>query len=170
MCIRDSRGNRFQRTAWPGWLTWQVSRPRSATSAALVDSAESPAVLVNNTLDRQFEVDAPDRVWVTDTTYIKTHEGWQYLSVVIDGRRGNDPPDRFLILLHLAACGRLVRAAPHDNRHGLAGLAGCSLATQTQDHGDDPLRPGIAVHQPRVAAVPQSAQSGGQHEPPRQLP
>jgi putative transposase len=40
-----------------------------------------PAVLVNNTLDRQFEVDAPDRVWVTDITYIKTHEGWLYLSV-----------------------------------------------------------------------------------------
>ena len=43
-----------------------------------------PAVLVNNTLGRQFEVDAPDRVWVTDITYIKTHEGWLYLSVVID--------------------------------------------------------------------------------------
>ena len=27
---------------------------------------------------------APDRVWVTDITYIKTHEGWLYLSVVID--------------------------------------------------------------------------------------
>jgi len=43
-----------------------------------------PAVLVNNSLDRQFEVDAPDKVWVTDITYIKTHEGWLYLSVVID--------------------------------------------------------------------------------------
>ena len=43
-----------------------------------------PTVLVNNTLDRQFEVDAPDRVWVTDITYIKTHEGWLYLAVVID--------------------------------------------------------------------------------------
>jgi putative transposase len=43
-----------------------------------------PAVLANNTLDRQFEVEAPDKVWVTDITYIKTHEGWLYLSVVID--------------------------------------------------------------------------------------
>ena len=25
-----------------------------------------------------------DRVWVTDITYIKTHEGWSYLAVVID--------------------------------------------------------------------------------------
>jgi putative transposase len=43
-----------------------------------------PAVVASNTLGRQFEVDAPDNVWVTDITYIKTHEGWLYLSVVID--------------------------------------------------------------------------------------
>jgi putative transposase len=43
-----------------------------------------PAVVATNTLDRQFKVDAPDKVWVTDITYIKTHEGWLYLSVVID--------------------------------------------------------------------------------------
>lgn len=43
-----------------------------------------PAVVADNTLDRQFEVGMPDRIWVTDITYIKTHEGWSYLSVVID--------------------------------------------------------------------------------------
>ena len=43
-----------------------------------------PAIVADNTLDRQFEVDAPDRVWVTDITYIWTHEGWSYLAVVID--------------------------------------------------------------------------------------
>lgn len=43
-----------------------------------------PAVVARNTLDRQFGVDAPDRVWVTDITCIKTHEGWLYLAVVID--------------------------------------------------------------------------------------
>jgi putative transposase len=43
-----------------------------------------PAVVADNTLDRQFEVDAPDTVWVTDMTYIRTHEGWSYLSVVND--------------------------------------------------------------------------------------
>lgn len=43
-----------------------------------------PAVVASNILDRQFEVDAPDKVWVTDITYIKTHEGWLYLAVVID--------------------------------------------------------------------------------------
>jgi putative transposase len=43
-----------------------------------------PAVTVENTLDRQFEVGAPDTVWVTDITYIKTLEGWLYLAVIID--------------------------------------------------------------------------------------
>ena len=43
-----------------------------------------PAVVANNILDRQFEVDMLDSVWVTDITYIKTHEGWSYLTVMID--------------------------------------------------------------------------------------
>ncbi|MGH9705390.1 MAG: IS3 family transposase [Candidatus Acidiferrales bacterium] len=43
-----------------------------------------PSVVVNNTLDRQFDVEAPDRVWVTDITYIRTLEGFTYLAVVID--------------------------------------------------------------------------------------
>lgn len=43
-----------------------------------------PSVAVDNTLDRQFDVTAPDKVWVTDITYIKTYEGFAYLAVVID--------------------------------------------------------------------------------------
>jgi len=43
-----------------------------------------PSVIVDNTLDRQFSVAAPDRVWVTDITYVKTYEGFAYLAVVID--------------------------------------------------------------------------------------
>ncbi len=43
-----------------------------------------PAVIASNGLDRQFEVDAPDKVWMTDITYIKTHGGWLCLPVVID--------------------------------------------------------------------------------------
>ena len=40
--------------------------------------------MVDKTLDRQFDVEAPDRVWVTDITYIRTQEGFAYLAVVID--------------------------------------------------------------------------------------
>lgn len=37
-----------------------------------------------NVLDRRFDVAAPNRVWASDITYIKTWEGWLYLAVVID--------------------------------------------------------------------------------------
>jgi transposase InsO family protein len=39
-----------------------------------------------NLLQRQFAVNgvAPNRVWVSDITYIPTHQGWLYLAVVLD--------------------------------------------------------------------------------------
>lgn len=37
-----------------------------------------------NLLNRQFEVQEPDRVYVSDITYIWTHEGWLYLAVILD--------------------------------------------------------------------------------------
>jgi transposase InsO family protein len=37
-----------------------------------------------NTLERQFTVTAPNRVWAGDITYVWTAEGWLYLAVVLD--------------------------------------------------------------------------------------
>jgi putative transposase len=37
-----------------------------------------------NLLDRQFDVEAPNRVWTADITYIATAEGWLYLAIVLD--------------------------------------------------------------------------------------
>lgn len=37
-----------------------------------------------NVLDRQFDVDCPDQVWLTDITYIKTEEGFLYTAGVMD--------------------------------------------------------------------------------------
>lgn len=37
-----------------------------------------------NTLNRQFTVEYPNRVWAGDITYIWTAEGWLYLAVVLD--------------------------------------------------------------------------------------
>nr|WP_088073516.1 MULTISPECIES: IS3 family transposase [Bacillaceae] len=37
-----------------------------------------------NLLNRQFEVDKPNSVWVTDITYIWTMQGWLYLATVMD--------------------------------------------------------------------------------------
>ena len=40
--------------------------------------------LADNVLGREFQQDAPDRVWVADITYIWTQQGWLYLAVVLD--------------------------------------------------------------------------------------
>jgi putative transposase len=44
------------------------------------DRLERPADLV----DRKFRAPAPNRLWVADITYVKTHSGWVYLAFVID--------------------------------------------------------------------------------------
>ncbi len=43
-----------------------------------------PAVVAENHLEQNFDVAAPNQAWVTDITYIRTHEGWLYLAVVLD--------------------------------------------------------------------------------------
>jgi putative transposase len=46
-----------------------------------------PSVVVDNTLDRQFDVEDPDKVWVTDITYIRTLEGfaWECHELCVSG-------------------------------------------------------------------------------------
>jgi len=51
-------------------------RPHAQTGAA--------SVIAENRLQRQFNVAEPNRVWVTDITYIHTQEGWLFLAVVLD--------------------------------------------------------------------------------------
>jgi len=37
-----------------------------------------------NVLNRNFDIDAPNKVWTADITYVWTFEGWLYLAVVMD--------------------------------------------------------------------------------------
>ncbi len=41
-------------------------------------------IIAPNILDQNFTTDQPNKVWVTDITYIKTKEGWLYLAAIID--------------------------------------------------------------------------------------
>lgn len=56
-------------------------RRRRWTTTTVTDSAHAAAP---NLLDRNFHVDAPDRVWAGDITYIPTRQGWLYLAVILD--------------------------------------------------------------------------------------
>ncbi len=44
------------------------------------ETGRRPADLV----DRQFHAAAPNRLWVADLTYVKTHAGWVYVAFIID--------------------------------------------------------------------------------------
>ncbi|MFA1019275.1 IS3 family transposase [Enterobacter sp. SAT-E-asb] len=46
--------------------------------------AGRPSVVAPNRVQRQFTVVRANQVWVTDITYIRTWQGWLYLTVVID--------------------------------------------------------------------------------------
>ena len=35
-------------------------------------------------VDRQFHADEPNRLWVADLTYVKTHSGWVYAAFILD--------------------------------------------------------------------------------------
>ncbi len=43
-----------------------------------------PSITAPNLVARQFTVDKPNEVWVTDITYIRSHSGWIYLAAVMD--------------------------------------------------------------------------------------
>jgi putative transposase len=47
-------------------------------------SAGKPAAIAPDLVKRNFDVIRPNKVWVTDITYIRTWEGWLYLAVVMD--------------------------------------------------------------------------------------
>ena len=44
------------------------------------DTLDRPSDLV----DRQFVANAPNRLWVADLTYVKSHSGWVYVAFIID--------------------------------------------------------------------------------------
>jgi transposase InsO family protein len=60
-----------------------LAAKRKKKYKATTDSAHTLPV-AENVLNREFEQEAPDRVWLADITYIWTVEGWLYLAAVLD--------------------------------------------------------------------------------------
>jgi putative transposase len=57
--------------------------PKRKQFVKTTDSAHKNPIAPNE-LNREFTVNEPNKRWVTDITFIWTHEGWLYLAVVID--------------------------------------------------------------------------------------
>jgi putative transposase len=47
-------------------------------------SSSKPSAPVPDLVKRNFDVIRPNKVWVTDITYIRTWQGWLYLAVIMD--------------------------------------------------------------------------------------
>jgi transposase InsO family protein len=60
-----------------------VGKQRRTYRVTTTDSRHALPVAAN-VLDRQFTPAAPNRVWVSDITYVPTGEGWLYLATVMD--------------------------------------------------------------------------------------
>lgn len=116
-----------------------------------------PAIVAENTLEQQFHASQPDQVWVTDITYIKTHEGWLYLCVVIDlfSRVRHCSRTNGASMAHR----RLVRPIPDDHGPGAPSPSDGRLATQASGAGNSPS----TTFMPRAAsdqAPPRKVVSG----------
>lgn len=64
-----------------GELGLQARIPRRYRRTTQSDHAHPPAP---NRLQRRFEAPQPDRIWVSDITYLATEEGWLYLAILLD--------------------------------------------------------------------------------------
>ena len=60
-----------------------ISAQRGYKRRASYKSGEISMVAENH-LNREFSVPKPNLTWVMDITYIRTHEGWLFLAVVLD--------------------------------------------------------------------------------------
>jgi putative transposase len=60
-----------------------VSARTKRRYVSTTDSKHSLEV-AKNLLNQNFHVEAPNKVWLADTTYIWTQQGWLYLAVVLD--------------------------------------------------------------------------------------
>jgi transposase InsO family protein len=61
----------------------EISPKRKRKYKATTDSKHDLPI-APNVLSREFTVEEPDEVWVSDITYVETAQGWLYLCVFID--------------------------------------------------------------------------------------
>jgi transposase InsO family protein len=107
------------------------------------DSRHSHPVAANE-LNRNFTASAPNKIWVTDITYIWTREGWLYLAAILDlfsrrvvGWSLDSHIDRSLALDALAMALKTRRPEPGLLHHSDRGIqyASVEYQSQLQDRG-----------------------------------
>lgn len=59
-------------------------RPKRTRANKSTTDSRHKLPIADNVLNREFKPSKPNEVWVSDITYIETHEGWLYLTVFLD--------------------------------------------------------------------------------------
>ena len=79
--VRTSRKRVARIMAEYGWrgVTRGNARRPGPKKAASRPSCQAPDLVM-----RRFEADGPNEAWFADITYVRTHQGWLYLAVVMD--------------------------------------------------------------------------------------
>lgn len=69
----------MRENGWAGATRGCAKRPRGGAKPAAPQANAAPDLV-----RRDFSADGPNRAWFADITYVRTHQGWLYLAVVMD--------------------------------------------------------------------------------------
>ena len=69
----------MRENGWVGTTRGCAKRPKGGKKAAAPQAGAAPDLV-----KRGFSADGPDRFWFAGITYVRTHQGWLYLAVVMD--------------------------------------------------------------------------------------
>ncbi len=69
----------MRENGWAGTTRGCARRPKGAAKPAAPQAGAAPDLV-----GRDFSADGPDRARFADITYVRTHQGWLYLAVVMD--------------------------------------------------------------------------------------
>ena len=87
--VRDLRdiGERVSRRRVAKIMREAGIRGKTPRAFKITTDSKHQKPIAENLLDRHFaplEIEASNRVWTSDITYLRTHEGWLYLAVVLE--------------------------------------------------------------------------------------
>jgi putative transposase len=117
---------------------------RRRRSRVQTTNSEHAFPIAPNLLNRNFAAETPDRVWVSDFTYVDTREGWLYLATVLDvysrrivGWSMSHERTEELVLAALQMAVAWRKPAPGLIHHSDRGSQYASLCyqSQLQQHG-----------------------------------
>ena len=76
---RERAARVMRENGWAGATRGCAKRPKGGAKPAAPQANAAPDLV-----RRDFSADGPNRAWLADITYVRTHQGWLYLAVVMD--------------------------------------------------------------------------------------